>query len=187
MNESEQHRPGLSEDELTDDSPGIDSQAIRVRARALAFGTPDGFIAFGFGTGLQHFAPGTLGTLAAVPIAVLMGLSGMSLGIFAFITFWLGVWLCGRVSAALGVEDYGGIVFDEMVGFWVVAAFIPLHWAWYLAAFVLFRGFDILKPWPISWLEENLTGGLGIMVDDLLAALYTIILLRFVLQMLNGA
>jgi phosphatidylglycerophosphatase A len=94
------------------------------------------------------------------------------------------VWACNDVTARLGVEDYGGIVWDEMVAFWLIVAFIPMHWAWYLAAFIFFRAFDILKPWPISLLEESFEGGLGIMLDDVLAAIYTILILVFVETMI---
>lgn len=161
--------------------------AIEVRARKAALTTPDGFVAFGFGSGLLTRAPGTVGTLAAIPIAVLVSLLGFNLFWFAFFGFCLGVWVCSSVTRALEIEDYGGIVWDEMVGFWLVVAFVPQHWAWYTAAFVLFRFFDILKPWPISEVDRAVSGGLGIMLDDVLAAVYTILLLSFVRVMILGS
>ena len=75
------------------------------------------------------------------------------------------------------MHDHGGIVWDEMVGYWLTAAFIPLQWPWLLAAFVLFRIFDILKPWPIRQLDKKVGGGFGIMIDDVVAALFAILLL----------
>lgn len=163
-----------------------DPALIENRARASAFGTPDGFLAFGFGAGLFTRAPGTMGTLAAVPVAVLVNTLGVPQFWFVTLSFILGVWICNRVTRSLGVEDYGGIVWDEMVGFWLIAAFLPLDWAWYLLAFVFFRGFDILKPWPISALESRFDGGLGIMIDDILAAVYTILIVSFARQVITG-
>ena len=160
---------------------------IEQRARQLAFSSPDGFLAFGFGSGLLTRAPGTMGTLAAVPVAVLLSVLGLNGLWFVLLTFLLGIWICGRVTRRLGVEDYGGIVWDEMVGYWAVMAFFSFHWAWFAAAFVIFRAFDILKPWPISLLEEYFSGGFGIMIDDVAAALYTVLILSFVEVIILGA
>lgn len=147
-------------------------------------GSPVHFLAFGFGSGLAPFAPGSFGTLAAVPLWLL--LRHMPLPLYAAVVailFALGCWLCGASARALGVHDYGGIVFDEIVGF--LATCIPLlpalaaidsGWRatalWTAAAFALFRLFDIWKPWPISTFDRRLGGGFGIMLDDLLAAVY---------------
>ncbi|NIP18471.1 MAG: phosphatidylglycerophosphatase A [Xanthomonadales bacterium] len=151
---------------------------ISERARSLALCTPDGFLAFGFGSGLLTAAPGTMGTLAAVPFALMFTLlGGFSFWFLMLALFLLGVWLCGRVTEQLGVDDYGGIVWDEMFGYWLAVAFVPMHWAWFVAAFALFRFFDIVKPWPISEMENAFDGGLGIMMDDVMAALYTMVLL----------
>ncbi len=160
---------------------------IAQRAKQLATRTPDGFLAFGFGSGLLTSAPGTMGTLAAVPIAVLLAALGISPVWFIALTFLLGVWLCERVSRRLGVEDYSGIVWDEMVGYWLAVAFVPFEWGWFLAAFILFRAFDILKPWPISLVEESFDGGFAIMLDDVLAALYTALILAFIEIRIFGA
>ena len=114
-----------------------------------------------------------MGTLVAVPLA--LGLKNLGVVefwgalVFAFI---LGIGICGEVSRKLGVHDHGGIVWDEIVGYWLSVAFVPLQWNWLLAAFVLFRCFDIFKPWPVSWADANIKGGLGVMVDDVLAAAY---------------
>lgn len=167
-----------------DAGPVFDADDIGQRAKAVALKSPEGFLAFGFGSGLLTRAPGTMGTLAAVPVAVLVSLAGFSWFWFLVTTFTAGIWLCNRTTRKLGIEDYGGIVWDEMVGYWLVVAFLPFHWAWWLAAFVLFRIFDILKPWPISLVEERFDGGLGIMLDDILAALYSVVILLFVETMI---
>jgi phosphatidylglycerophosphatase A len=148
--------------------------------------SPVHFLAFGFGSGLSPKAPGTVGTLVALPVWWL--LSGLSLPMnLAAITMLsvLGCWLCGESSRRLGVHDHGGIVFDEIVGFLITAlplmpAFglprIPL-WMGLTAAFVLFRVFDIWKPWPIAALDRRIHGGIGIMLDDIVAAIYAAVLL----------
>jgi len=133
------------------------------------------FFAFGFGTGALPWAPGTFGTLAAVPLYLL--LRPLPLAIYLaviLIGFLLGVWLCERTSRDLGVHDHSGIVWDEIIGFLLTMAFAPPGWFWLLVGFVLFRLFDIVKPWPIRTVDRQLGGGLGIMLDDLLAALYAL-------------
>ena len=152
----------------------VDKPALK----QAALGTPAGLLAFGFGSGLSPVAPGTMGTLVAIPFAiVLRNLSDPWFWIVLIALFMLGVWVCGRVSSELGVHDHGGIVWDEMVGYWLTVAFIPLQWPWLLAAFVLFRFFDIFKPWPIRHLDKNVAGGFGIMIDDVLAAIYSMAIL----------
>ena len=146
--------------------------------KKVALGTPSGLFAFGFGSGLSPFAPGTMGTLVAVPFAVAMkSLDTAGFWIVLVLMFLLGIQVCGRVSRKLGVHDHGGIVWDEIVGYCLAVAFVPLQWAWLLAAFVLFRFFDIVKPWPIRQLDRKVSGGLGIMIDDIVAALFTVIVL----------
>lgn len=160
---------------------------IQLRAAREAFSTWDGFLAFGFGFGLVPRAPGTAGTLIAVPFAwLLKGFGTLGHLVVVALLFYLGVHVCNRVGRRLGVDDYGGIVFDEMVGYWLAVALLPASWAWLLAAFVVFRLLDITKPWPIDWLETRLTGGLGVMADDVLAAVYTMILVGGVYRMLFG-
>jgi len=150
----------------------------RATLKKVVFGSPAGFLAFGFGSGLSPFAPGTMGTLVAVPfLFALKGLGNTGFWIVLALLFGLGVLLCGQVSRKLGVHDHGGIVWDEMVGYWLSAAFVPLQWPWLLAAFLLFRFFDILKPWPIRQLDKKVSGGFGIMIDDIVAALFTVIIL----------
>ena len=150
----------------------------RSTLKKVALTTPSGLLAFGFGSGLSPFAPGTMGTLVAIPfIFALKSLGTPGFWIVLLLLFLLGIWLCDQVSRKLGVHDHGGIVWDEMVGYWLSMAFVPLQWQWLLAAFLLFRFFDIVKPWPIRQLDQKVSGGFGIMIDDIVAALFTIIIL----------
>lgn len=144
----------------------------------VALSNPRGFLAFGLGSGLSPFAPGTAGSLAALVPA--LGLAAVPLWVGLLIVglaFLLGCHLCAWTSRRLGVHDHGGIVWDEFVGLWLVLLFVPFSVGWWLAGFVLFRLFDILKPWPIRWLDQRVQGGFGIMLDDVLAAVYALILL----------
>ena len=141
------------------------------------FSRPAAFIAFGAGSGLAPRGPGTAGTLAAFPLHV--GLAWMLaplphlLAIAAL--FALGVWASAAASRDLGVDDHGGIVIDEVVAFLLVLWAVPAAWWAWVAAFALFRLFDIFKPQPIRWFDRNLKGGFGVMFDDLLAAIATLI------------
>ena len=146
--------------------------------RRVALRTLPGFLAFGFGSGLSRFAPGTMGTLAAIPFAVLLkNLPVAGFWILLCFLFVVGVFLCDVSSKRLGQHDPGGIVWDEMVAYWLTVAFIPFSWPWWVLAFVLFRFFDIVKPWPIRRVERRFGGGLGIMLDDIVAALYAMLFL----------
>lgn len=145
------------------------------------FKNPNHLFAFGFGSGLAKKAPGTFGTLAAIPFFLL--LQNLSWPIYLswlLVTFALGVVWCDRSSKALGVHDHGGIVWDEFVGFWITMFMAPAGWVWILLGFVLFRFFDILKPWPINWLDKKVHGGFGIMIDDVLAGIYALIVLQMI-------
>lgn len=122
------------------------------------------------------FAPGTFGTLAAIPVYLLM--APLSLPVYLLITlaaFALGVYLCGYTSRSLGVHDHSGIVWDEIVGFMITMIAVPNEFWWIVAGFVLFRLFDIVKPWPIKWVDTHLQGGFGIMFDDVLAGIFALI------------
>ena len=144
---------------------------------------PVHLLAFGFGSGLAPVAPGTFGTLAAIPFWWLMArlpLAGY-LGVLAVVIL-AGVWICGRTSRDLGVHDHGGIVWDEFAGFFVTMIAVPPQWQWLLAGFLLFRLFDILKPWPIGWLDRRVGGGLGIMLDDLLAGAFAWAILQILIH-----
>lgn len=146
---------------------------------------PAHFAAFGFGSGCSPVAPGTAGTL----VAVLLYLPMQSLPLHFYllllvIAFCLGVWLCEVTSKALGVHDHGGIVWDEFVGYWVTMIAAPQGWGWILAGFVLFRLFDIWKPFPIRILDAKVAGGFGIMIDDVLAGVYAFLALQLAQQLL---
>jgi phosphatidylglycerophosphatase A len=145
----------------------------------LLFSHPAHFISFGFGSGLARKAPGTFGTLAAFPLYWLLVplLSDELFIVFLIAAFALGVWVCDITGKVLGVADYGGIVWDEIVAFMLVLFFTPPGWYWSLLAFVLFRIFDIVKPPPIRYFDSNWHGGLGVMFDDLLAAGYALLCL----------
>ncbi len=145
------------------------------------FSDPVLWLAFGFGSGLSPRAPGTMGTLVAVPFVglALLGLSAPLYSLLTLAVALLGVPICGGASRRLQVHDHGGIVWDELAGLFVTA--LPLAWLWLpdaplllslALAFAWFRLFDIVKPWPISVLDERVHGGLGIMLDDLLAGVF---------------
>jgi phosphatidylglycerophosphatase A len=134
---------------------------------------PIHLLAFGFGSGLAPKAPGTFGTLAAIPFFLLLNqlpLAGYALALVA--TFGLGIWICDRTARDLGVHDHGGIVWDEFVGLWITLFIAPPQWWWIVIGFLLFRFFDIVKPFPISWLDRRVKGGLGIMIDDAVAGTF---------------
>lgn len=141
------------------------------------------FLAFGFGSGAAPKAPGTFGTLAAIPVFLLLAyLPLWAYLVVLVLAFALGVYLCGQASKDMGVHDHGGIVWDEFVGFWITMIALPVHWAWIIAGFVLFRFFDIIKPWPIGWLDKRVHGGLGIMIDDVIAGIFALAILQVVYQ-----
>lgn len=129
-------------------------------------------LAFGLGSGLAPKAPGTFGTLAAVPLFWL--LSSLSLSEYLFVVVFatvVGIYFCGQTASDLGVHDHPGIVWDEFVGFWITMIAVPITGWNLLLGFALFRLFDIWKPWPIKWVDKHVHGGFGIMLDDILAGL----------------
>ena len=133
---------------------------------------PSYFIAFGFGSGLMPFAPGTWGTLSAIPVYLLIAKAPWALYLAVTVAaFGLGVVVCDKVSRELGVHDYAGIVWDEVVGYLLTLFLVPLTVHWMIIGFLLFRLFDIGKPGPIRRVDKHVTGGLGIMLDDVLAAI----------------
>ena len=154
-------------------SPQVDISPRRVLLDPILF------IAFGFGSGLSSKAPGTVGTLVGIPfVLVFAGLPNWAYLLVTALLFVFGIWLCGLASRKLGVHDHGGIVWDEIVGMMITMIAVPISWWTLLAGFVLFRLFDILKPWPIKVADERIGGGFGIMVDDLLAGLYALLVLH---------
>lgn len=124
------------------------------------------------------FAPGTFGTLAAVPLAALL-MQGPAwwMAAAAVVAFVIGVPVCERAGRDFGVSDHPAIVWDEVAGYLVTMAFAPAGLAWLVAGFVLFRLFDILKPWPIGLADRRLKGGLGVMVDDIIAGVFAGVIL----------
>ena len=137
------------------------------------------FIAFGFGSGLMPMAPGTWGTLAAIPVYLL--LAGSSWSVYLAVTiaaFLLGIYVSEKVSRDLGVHDYSGIVWDEVVGYLLTMFLAPVSIGWMITGFILFRLFDIWKPQPIGFVDKHVHGGLGIMLDDVLAAIPALMVLQ---------
>ncbi|MBP6117020.1 MAG: phosphatidylglycerophosphatase A [Neisseriaceae bacterium] len=136
--------------------------------------------AFGFGAGLAPVAPGTFGTLPALVIAYVLfslGMSPLALSILCWPLFLIGIHICQHAEDKVGVSDYGGIVWDEIVAMLLILSTVPFSFGWWLIAFILFRLFDALKPWPISYFNDKVHGGFGIMLDDILAAIPCIVIL----------
>ncbi|MCP1676612.1 phosphatidylglycerophosphatase A [Natronocella acetinitrilica] len=142
---------------------------------------PVHFLALGFGSGLSPKAPGTMGTLAAIPLYLLV----------AMLPFWayllvtalvcvVGVWICDRAARDFGVHDHPAIVWDEVAGFLVTMIAVPLGLVWVVLGFLLFRFFDIIKPWPIRWLDRHVHGGFGIMIDDIIAGVFAALVLHLI-------
>jgi phosphatidylglycerophosphatase A len=152
---------------------------------AFAYSHPAHVIALGAGAGLARFAPGTFGTLAAWPAGWALNGADPAL-VFPVITaaFLLGVWACGVTGRHLGIQDHGSMVWDEIVAFLLVAAVLPRELGWQLAGFVAFRAFDIVKPAPIRWIERRFHGGFGVMLDDLVAAGYALLVLALARRLL---
>jgi phosphatidylglycerophosphatase A len=137
---------------------------------------PVHFLALGFGSGLATKAPGTFGTLAALPLVWVCSYF-LSLNMYVILTLIfsvVGIWLCGRTAHDMQVHDDSSIVWDEVVGMLITMIAVPLSWQTLLVGFVLFRLFDIVKPWPISYLDKHVHGGFGIMADDVLAGVFAL-------------
>ncbi len=162
-------------------------KTLSAEQRRALLATPAGWLACGFGSGLTPVAQGTFGSLAALlPWLLLRQLSLPLYVLVLLVGFAIGVWACDIAGRALGVDDHRSLVWDEFIGQWI--ALIPLllpallptrfpTWWWLLAGFVLFRLFDVWKPWPIRWLDRHLKGGMGVMVDDVVAGIFAAIVL----------
>lgn len=147
-----------------------------------AFKNPIHFLAIGLGSGAAPKAPGTWGTVAAAILYI--PLASLSLPAYLaviVVSSLVGVYLCGKTSEDWGVHDHGGIVWDEFVGFWITMIAVPFTWYWLLIGFALFRLFDIWKPWPIKYFDKQVHGGLGIMLDDIIAGLFSLTILHFII------
>jgi len=151
---------------------------------------PRNLLAFGFGSGCSPKAPGTVGTIAAVPFYLLIAeLSPVHYLMVCVLAFALGCYLCDVASKSLGVHDHGGIVWDEFVGYWIAMFMAPEGLVWVAVGFALFRLFDIWKPFPIRQLDARVHGGLGIMLDDVVAGIYALGVLQglaFLLSLLGA-
>ena len=133
---------------------------------------PIHFVAYGFGSGAMPIAPGTAGTLVAVIIYLLLPqISPLIYVSLLLISFVFGVWICGKTAQDIGIKDPSGIVWDEFLGYWITMFMAPSGWIWVIIGFVLFRLLDIVKPWPIKWADKQIGGGMGIMLDDVLAGI----------------
>lgn len=144
---------------------------------------PGHLLSFGFGSGLSPYAPGTAGTLAAIPVYLLLSMLGpVTYLLTTLISVLLGVYLCGRTSKALGVHDHAGIVWDEFAGFFITMLFAPATILTVILGFCLFRIFDIFKPWPASVIDTRIKGGLGVMLDDVIAGIYAMLVLQLYLK-----
>ena len=160
-------------------------QDLSILAKNTIWTNPTHFLAFGCGLGAMPWAPGTFGTLLGIPLFLVLQPLGLIPYLIATVLLTIiGTWLCHVTGKDIGVTDHPGIVIDEIVGFlWTMVA-VPAGGWWILAGFVLFRVFDILKPWPIRWADRQVPGGIGVMLDDILAALYAWIILQVVVWLI---
>lgn len=142
------------------------------------------FFALGCGLGLVKKAPGTFGTLLGIPLLLCMPDNAWLYLLVVVLLFLFGIWCCGSCANHLGVHDHGAIVWDEVVGFLITMFLLPVSIGWIIAGFVVFRFFDIIKPWPISVLDKRVHGGFGIMVDDALAGLFALVTLHVIHRLL---
>jgi phosphatidylglycerophosphatase A len=152
-----------------------------------SMGNPAHLLAFGFGAGCSPKAPGTMGTLLA--IGIYLPLSRLSLTAYLLVlaaVILVGIGLCEKASRDLGVHDHPGIVWDEIAGFLLTMVAAPPAWQWIVAGFLLFRLFDIWKPWPIRWCDKNIEGGFGIMFDDVVAGIFACVALHALRTVLAG-
>lgn len=155
---------------------------MKTSTAQIVLRNPIHIFSFGFGSGLSSVAPGTMGTLVAIPIFLIFSNFSPILYLsFVTILFFAGCWSSAITAEALNVHDHPGIVIDEIVGYLITMIFVPATWYWILVGFLLFRLFDIWKPWPISIADQKLKGGFGIMFDDVLAALYSLLSLHIVI------
>lgn len=161
-------------------------QANGKRPCAGMWRDPLHWLAVGFGSGCLPVAPGTAGTAAAIPVYLLLAQQSLPvyLGSVA-IVFLLGIYLCGHVTRKLGVHDHGAIVWDEIAGYLLTMTAAPSGWPWILAGFLLFRLFDIVKPWPINVADRRIGGGFGIMLDDILAGIYALAAMQLLVHLVE--
>ncbi|MBR9726514.1 phosphatidylglycerophosphatase A [Shewanella intestini] len=144
--------------------------------KRLSLSNPIHFLALGFGSGLAAKAPGTFGTLAAIPVYLLLAQLSLPVYLLAtLISVLIGFYICDKAAKDMQVHDHGAIVWDEVAGLLITLIALPAGWQWLVIGFVLFRFFDIIKPWPIKWLDAKVEGGFGIMIDDVVAGIFALI------------
>ncbi|AAN56456.1 phosphatidylglycerophosphatase A [Shewanella oneidensis MR-1] len=147
----------------------------------LSLKNPIHFLALGFGSGLAAKAPGTFGTLAAIPVYLLLAQLPLAWYLAATLVCVIaGIYICDKAANDMGVHDHGAIVWDEVAGLLITMIAAPAGILWLAVGFALFRLFDILKPWPIRWLDAKVEGGFGIMIDDVLAGVFALICLQVI-------
>lgn len=153
---------------------------IRVTVQQL-LANPANFLGLGAGSGLAPFAPGTFGTIAAIPLVMLMPNNVLIYTALVLVLFAAGVWICDTCANNLGVHDHPAIVFDEWVGYMITMIFAPKSFLFLAIGFALFRFFDIVKPWPIGYVDKHVAGGMGIMIDDVIAGVFAAIVLQLII------
>jgi phosphatidylglycerophosphatase A len=152
---------------------------MKPELKKLNLRNPLHFMAVGFGSGLSPIAPGTTGSFAAIPLCYL--LTGLPVAwslIIIMISWYIGIIACQSATDAIGIDDHGAIVWDEFVGMFITTICAPQSFTWMIICFLVFRVFDIFKPWPIKLIDSDLHGGLGIMLDDVLAGLYGLVTIQ---------
>ena len=160
--------------------------ALSPELQRLKITNPLHWIATGFGSGLSPVAPGTAGSLAAIPFYLgFQHLSEAGYVLTIVFSFFLGVWATQNATDAIGVDDHGALVWDEFVGMWITLFVAPPGWLWIVLGFILFRIFDIIKPWPIRPIDRRLHGGWGIMLDDVLAGIFAWLSLQLLYTLLQ--
>ncbi|GAB2565609.1 phosphatidylglycerophosphatase A [Dyella jejuensis] len=164
-----------------------DRKTLTAAQRRALLATPAGWLACGFGSGLAPLAQGTFGSLAAILPWLWLRHLPLPLNLLVIVIgFAIGVWACDAAGRALRVDDHRSLVWDEFIGQWI--ALLPVllaPWWTVVAGFVLFRLFDVWKPWPIRWLDRHLKGGLGVMVDDVVAGVFAAAVLWLFVRLLT--
>lgn len=175
----------MSADSVNTHEPHTAAPAKQRVTRDQLTANPANFLALGAGSGLAPKAPGTFGTLAAIPIVLLMPSNVAIYCAIVLVLFAAGVWLCDTCANNLGVHDHPAIVFDEWVGYLITMVAAPRSWMFLALGFALFRLFDILKPWPIGMADKRVSGGLGIMVDDVIAGVFAAMTLQLIMVVMG--
>ncbi len=158
---------------------------MTVSLKSALLASPQNFLALGAGSGLAPVAPGTFGTVAAIPLLLLMPSNAIAYIAITIAMFAVGIYLCGSCADYLQTHDHPAIVWDEWVGLFVTMIMVPKTLVTVILGFALFRFFDVLKPWPIGMADKNLHGGLGIMLDDVIAGVMAAIVLHLLLLLFN--